>query len=291
MDFWLLSAITFLPLLGAVVVALLPRDLEHTAKWAALIFALLVAVLAVIAFFQYQECTPNEQGYCFVEEANWFDLIGVRWRAGIDGLSAPLVLLTGLLTPLAILISFEVHDRVHIHMALFLLLEMGMMGVFIALDLVIFFVFWEFGLIPMYFLINQWGSDEERRRHAAIKFLLYTMAGSLGLLLALQVIGLTIGTFDIPALQAQWPGYTGDGGALFGVPIETVKSIAFVAFFVAFAIKIPVWPFHTWLPDAHTEAPTAGSMLLAGVLLKLGAYGMLRLVAPLFPSRRQTPPS
>lgn len=285
MDFWILSAITFLPLLGAVVVALLPRDQERAAKWTALAFAVLVAILAVAAFFAYQECAPNADGYCFVEEAGWFELIGVRWRAGLDGLSAPLVLLTGLLTPLAILISFEVHDRVHIHMALFLLLEMGMLGVFIALDLVIFFIFWEFGLIPMYFLINQWGSDEQARRHAATKFLLYTMAGSLGLLLALQLVGLLAGTFDIAALTATWPDFTTPDGMLFGIPIETVKSVAFVAFFVAFAIKVPIWPFHTWLPDAHTEAPTAGSMLLAGVLLKLGAYGMLRLVAPLFPQQ------
>ncbi len=283
MNFWILSAITFLPLLGAAVVVLLPRDQERAARWTALAFALIVAVLAVWAFFAYQECTPNGAGYCFTEEARWFDLIGVKWRVGIDGLSAPLVLLTGLLTPLAILISFEVHERVHAHMALFLLLEMGMMGVFVALDLVIFFIFWEFGLIPMYFLINIWGS--ENRRYASMKFLLYTMAGSLGLLLALQVVGLTMGTFDIPTLQAAWPAYTGNEGVLFGIPIETVKSIAFVAFFVAFAIKIPIWPFHTWLPDAHTEAPTAGSMLLAGVLLKLGAYGMLRLVAPLFPQQ------
>jgi NADH-quinone oxidoreductase subunit M len=171
------------------------------------------------------------------------------------------------------------------------LLETGMLGVFLSLDLLLFFVFWEIGLVPMYFLINQWGSEKgERviwggrsipaRSYASFKFMIYTMAGSLGLLLAIQMIGVVSGTFDLPVLFQQW---TVLEGSLFGLPIGTVKAIAFWAFVIAFAIKVPVWPFHTWLPDAHTEAPTAGSMILAGVLLKLGAYGFLRLVLPLYP--------
>jgi len=169
---------------------------------------------------------------------------------------------------------------------LFLLLEMGMLGVFISLDLVLFYVFWEIGLVPMYFLINQWGSAN--RNYASFKFLIYTMAGSLGLLLAIQMIGLASGTFDLLMITERWSTLSEPLTVLglpISLPISTVKAIAFWAFVIAFAIKVPVWPFHTWLPDAHTEAPTAGSMILAGVLLKLGAYGFLRLVLPLFPEQ------
>jgi NADH-quinone oxidoreductase subunit M len=168
-----------------------------------------------------------------------------------------------------------------------------MLGVFMSLDLLIFFVFWEFGLVPMYFLINQWGSEKGERElwrgrtmpartYASVKFMLYTMAGSLGLLLAIQLIGVAAGTFDFTEVLAKWNTLE---GSLFGLPVNTVKTIAFWAFVIAFAIKVPVWPFHTWLPDAHTEAPTAGSMILAGVLLKLGAFGFLRYVLPLYPAQ------
>jgi NADH-quinone oxidoreductase subunit M len=191
-----------------------------------------------------------------------------------------MVLLTTLLTPLSILASFSITDRVKPYMMLFLLLETGMLGVFMALDLLIFFVFWEVGLVPMYFLINQWGSAN--RNYASLKFLIYTMGGSLGLLLAIQMLGVVFGTYDLLTLYQRWNSLE-PGSLLLGLPVNTVKTIAFWAFAIAFAIKIPVWPFHTWLPDAHTEAPTAGSMILAGVLLKLGAYGFLRLILPLYP--------
>ena len=165
-------------------------------------------------------------------------------------------------------------------MMLFLFLETGMLGVFMALDLLIFFVFWEIGLVPMYFLINQWGSAN--RDYASLKFMIYTMGGSLGLLLAVQMLGVLFGTYDLLALYERWNSLTADS-VLLGMSVGTVKTIAFWAFAIAFAVKVPLWPFHTWLPDAHTEAPTAGSMILAGVLLKLGAYGFIRLVLPLYP--------
>jgi NADH-quinone oxidoreductase subunit M len=159
-----------------------------------------------------------------------------------------------------------------------------MLGVFLSLDLLLFFVFWEIGLVPMYFLIAQWGSAN--RNYASLKFILYTMAGSLGLLLAIQLMGVKAGTYDLTELFTIWPGLT--DLAMLGLSSGAVKAVAFWAFVIAFAIKVPVWPFHTWLPDAHTEAPTAGSMILAGVLLKLGAYGFLRLVLPLFPVESKT---
>ncbi len=155
-----------------------------------------------------------------------------------------------------------------------------MLGVFMAIDLLIFFVFWEIGLVPMYFLINQWGSAN--RNYASLKFMIYTMGGSLGLLLGIQLLGALFGTFDLATIISKW---TSAQGSLLGFPITTVKDVVFWAFVIAFAVKVPIWPFHTWLPDAHTEAPTAGSMLLAGVLLKLGAYGFLRLVLPLYPEQ------
>jgi NADH-quinone oxidoreductase subunit M len=297
----ILSAIIFLPLFGAGVVFALPRSQKNLAKGVALAFSLAVLGLAVSMFTQYSSGTcpagniPQPMlsaaeggpfGFACQYMAPFFSLLGSNYHIGVDGLSAAMVLLGAILTPLAIIISFEVDDHAHEFMALFLFLEMGVMGLFLSLDLLVFFVFWEIGLVPMYFMINFWGG--QNRRYASFKFFLYTMAGSLGLLLSIQLIGIVMGTMDIPILLANFPrGLNGVGQPIqlpFSADLNTVKAIIFLAFFVAFAIKVPVYPFHTWLPDAHTEAPTGGSMLLAGILLKLGAYGFLRFVVPLFPA-------
>ncbi len=286
----LLSLILFSPVLVAAVLVFLPREEEGLIRWTALIGSLIPLAFSLLLWFQFQ---PGQAGFQFDLHLIWYAAINSSFHLGVDGISLTMVLLTTLLTPLCILASFGIQDRVKAFMILFLLLEMGMLGVFLSLDLLLFFVFWEVGLVPMYFIINQWGSEKGEceiwggrripaRTYASFKFMIYTMAGSLGLLLAIQMIGVVSGTFDLLELFQKWPALT---NSLFGLPIGTVKTIAFWAFTIAFAIKVPVWPFHTWLPDAHTEAPTAGSMILAGVLLKLGAYGFLRLVLPLYPDQ------
>jgi len=277
-----LTLILFTPVVGALLLFLLPRERVAAIRWAAFGISLIPLALSLWMWFAYQ---PEVPGYQFVEQAIWYEAIGSSFHLGVDGISVPMVFLTTLLTPLAVLISFSIEENVRSYMMLFLLLETGMLGVFLALDLLLFFVFWEVGLVPMYFLINQWGSAN--REYASFKFLIYTMAGSLGLLLAIQLIGVASGTFDLVTITERWASLSGPL-TLLGLPITlsigAVKRIAFWAFVIAFAIKVPIWPFHTWLPDAHTEAPTAGSMILAGVLLKLGAYGFLRLVLPLYPA-------
>jgi len=273
----LLTTILFLPALAAVAMLFLPRDENKLLRWFAFGASLIPFVLSLVAWVNFN---PDQAGFQFEESYVWYEAIGSSLHLGVDGLSITMVLLTTLLTPLAILASFNITDRVKPYMMLFLFLETGMLGVFMALDLLIFFVFWEIGLVPMYFLINQWGSAN--RDYASLKFMIYTMGGSLGLLLATQMLGVLFGTFDLVSLYQQWNSLAADT-ALLGMSVSTVKTIAFWAFVIAFAVKVPLWPFHTWLPDAHTEAPTAGSMLLAGVLLKLGAYGFLRLILPLYP--------
>lgn len=270
-----LTLILFLPVAGAALITLLPRGQERLVRWIAFLISLIPLALAVGMWVSF---VPQASGFQFQEQAIWFPQIGSGYHLGIDGISLTMILLTTCLTPLALLISFSIKEQVRAYFALFLMLEAGMLGVFMSLDLILFFLFWEIGLVPMYFLINIWGSAN--REYASFKFFIYTMTGSVGMLLAIQIIGLTASTFDMVRLLEFWPGFN---GSLFGLPIGVIKTVAFWAFTIAFAIKVPIWPFHTWLPDAHTEAPTAGSMILAGVLLKLGAYGFLRLVLPLFP--------
>ncbi len=279
----LLSLILFFPAFTALVIFFLPKDENKLLRWTALLASLVPFALSIVLWINFKS---DASGYQFEEQYTWYAAINSSLHLGVDGLSLTMVLLTTLLTPLALLASFSISDRVKPYMMLFLFLETGMLGVFMAMDLLIFFVFWEVGLVPMYFLINQWGSAN--RNYASMKFMIYTMGGSLGLLLGIQLLGVLFKTFDLQTIVQQWTAL--DSAAKFAQTNFTVgqfKAVAFWAFVVAFAIKVPVWPFHTWLPDAHTEAPTAGSMILAGVLLKLGAYGFLRLVLPLYPEQAQ----
>ncbi len=272
----LLSLILFTPALAAVIMLFLPSDDHRLFRWFAFGVSFIPLTLSLVVWFNFRSIQP---GFQFQETYTWYAAIGSSLHLGVDGLSLTMVLLTTLLTPLALLASFSINDNVKAYMMLFLFLETGMLGVFMALDLLIFFVFWEVGLVPMYFLINQWGSAN--RNYASLKFMIYTMGGSLGLLLAVQLLGVLFKTYDLQFIAANWSAYT---DPIAGIPATTVKTVAFWAFAIAFAVKVPLWPFHTWLPDAHTEAPTAGSMILAGVLLKLGAYGFLRLILPLYPA-------
>ena len=280
-----LNGLIFMPAIFAFIVAFFPQLLRadtvqtrQIARWLALLFSLLLAWQAIDLFFAYDSSGPN---YQWVVKSEWFRLLNSSWHLGVDGISITMILLTGILTPLAILISWEIEDRAPTHLALILFFQTGLMGVFVAQDLMIFFLFYELSLVPMYFIIDQWGGPN--RKYAATKFMIYSVGGTLGMLLATQLMGLTSGTYAIPELVRLWPTYAGENGLFLGINHSTVKALAFLGFFVAFCIKVPVWPFHTWLPDAHGEAPTAGSMLLAGVMLKLGAYGFIRLVIPLFP--------
>ncbi len=273
----LLSLILFVPTIAALIMLFLPSGETKLLRWFAFGASLLPFALTLALWFGFD---ANKTGFQFQEQYIWYSAIGSTLHLGVDGISITMVLLTTLLTPLAILASFSLTDRVKPYMMLFLFLETGLLGVFMALDLLMFFVFWEIELVPMYFLISQWGGAN--KDYASLKFLIYSMGGSLGLLLAIQMLGVLFGTYDLVALYERWNSL--DASApLLGMTVHTVKTIAFWAFTIAFAIKVPIWPFHTWLPDAHTEAPTAGSMLLAGVLLKLGAYGFIRLVLPLYP--------
>lgn len=286
MNIFGIDILTFLilaPALAALLVGAMPLN-KWLVRVLALILSTAIAGIAGVVFWQYTQSAPalGEYQYLFEVKYRWFTVLGASWHLGLDGISASMVLLTGLLTPLAVLISWEVSDRPNAHLALLLLFEAGAMGVFLAMDLMIFFLFYELSLVPMYFLINQWGSPGGRD-YASVKFMIYSIGGTLGMLLATQLIGFTTGTFEIAAITEQWPALAPAGDAFLGISVSTVKALAFIGFFVAFAIKVPIWPFHTWLPDAHGEAPTAGSMLLAGVMLKLGAYGFIRLVVPFFP--------
>ncbi|MBX7234226.1 MAG: NADH-quinone oxidoreductase subunit M [Caldilineales bacterium] len=273
---WVLTLIAFLPLIGSIIVMLMPGGSTNLIKRFAILWSLIPLVLSVWLAFDYWSghVTSTSAPMAYEVKAAWIPALGVNYHVGVDGFSVPLIFLTALLTTLGLYYSARtITRRVKEFFALFLFLATGMFGVFISLDLVLFYVFWEIGLVPMYFMIGIWGQEKDRPQYAAIKFFLYTLAGSVFMLLAIIGVYLSTGTFDI--LEAAQKGVWA------GVPLYA--SLSFWAFFVAFAIKVPSFPFHTWLPDAHTAAPTAGSVILAGVLLKLGAYGMLRILLPLFP--------
>ncbi|MEO8357536.1 MAG: NADH-quinone oxidoreductase subunit M [Chloroflexota bacterium] len=271
MNFFLqpLTLLTFFPLVGVLVLLFSPSDRKDVLRWVALGTSLAVFALSLWVLSMFNASNPDLQ---LTAQYDWITVAGwnIQYYLGVDGLSILLVLLTAFLTPISILSTWTaVEDRVKDFMVFFLLLEVGMMGVFLAQDLFLFYIFWEFTLVPMYFLIGIWGGS--RRIYAAIKFFLYTMAGSILMLLAILWLGIYGGTFSVPELIAQG-----------NIP-ASVQIWLFLGFAASFAIKVPMWPLHSWLPDAHVEAPTAGSIILAGVLLKMGTYGFLRFNIPLFP--------
>jgi len=277
MDLPLLSYLVFVPLAGALLLLGFPREREDEIRWGALGCAVLELALAVVllAVFRGGDGAASIQA---AESTGWIPSLGARYAVGVDGLSVFLVVLAAFLGPPAILVSWRsIRDRVReFHIAL-LLVEASTIGVFVSQDLLLFYVFWELMLIPMALLIGVWGG--ERRIHAAVKFVLYTMAGSLPMLVAILYCGIVCGTFSIPDLPDALARAAASGRLPPAAPV-----LCFAALALAFAIKVPVVPLHTWLPDAHVEAPTAGSVVLAGVLLKMGAYGFLRVAIPCFPT-------
>ncbi|MDO9503426.1 NADH-quinone oxidoreductase subunit M [Falsiroseomonas sp.] len=267
--FPILSLVTFLPLAGALVIMLVRGEeavVARNARWTALWASLITLALSLLLWTGFDQTTADFQ---FVERAAWLPEFGVGYHMGVDGISVLFILLSTILTPLCILASWEsITTRVREYLVAFLVLEAMMIGMFAALDFVLFYIFFEAVLIPMFLIIGIWGGG--RRVYAALKFFLYTLAGSLLMLLAILAIWYQAGTTDIPTLMQE--SFT-----------PRMQFWLFLAFFASFAVKVPMWPVHTWLPDAHVEAPTAGSVILAGVLLKMGAYGFLRFSLPLLP--------
>ena len=269
MDWPILSLVTFLPLVGAVFIMLVRGSdavVARNARWVALWTSLLTFLISLLLWVHFDPANP---GFQFVEKRDWMTAFGITYHMGVDGISMLFVLLSTLLTPLCILASWEaIENRVKEYMIAFLVLETMMVGTFAALDLVLFYVFFEGVLIPMFLIIGIWGGG--RRVYSAFKFFLYTLLGSVLMLLAILAMYFEAETTDIPTLL----GYNFPLG---------MQEWLWLAFFASFAVKMPMWPVHTWLPDAHVDAPTAGSVILAGVLLKMGGYGFLRFSLPMFP--------
>jgi NADH-quinone oxidoreductase subunit M len=282
-QFPILSFIAYLPLLGVFVILVIPKESKGGIRWTALAFSLASFVASLWLPANFDASTPEMQ---FVERFAWIPTLGVTYLFGLDGISLWLVMLTTFLSLIAIICSWEsITVRLKEYYVFLLILETGMLGVFFSLDFFLFYIFWELMLVPMYFLIGIWGS--ERRLYSAIKFFLYTLFGSVIMLLGILAIyfhhGAQTGTstFDVLRLmQVSYP--SAPLFTLLGVPFS-FQDLVWLSFFLSFAIKVPMFPFHTWLPDAHTDAPTAGSVILAGVLLKMGTYGFIRFSLPMFP--------
>ncbi|MBI5399771.1 NADH-quinone oxidoreductase subunit M [Candidatus Saganbacteria bacterium] len=262
----MLSAVIFTPLIGVLILLFVRKDNVNLIKTLAVVFSLvpLLLLIALAAKFNFAF-----SGFQWQEVLPWIPALGIKYHLGVDGISLPLLILTALLSVISLIYSWIIKERTKEYFILFLLLQMGMLGVFSALDLFLFYVFWEISLVPMYFLIGVWGGA--RKEYAAIKFFLYTLLGSLAMLLSILVLYFNTSphTFDLLELAK--------------IADPRTAALVFSGFFLAFAIKVPMFPFHTWLPDAHVEAPTAGSVILAGVLLKMGAYGFIRFSLPLLP--------
>src|SRR3954470_5883916 len=265
-DHWALSLAIFLPMAGALVLMVLPRESEDTLKGVALVTSLATLGVGVYLLFAFDY--DNVKGHQFAVNRGWIDVINSRYHIFIDGISLPLLVLSMFITVLCVIYSWNHFPEPHnpkAFLILMLVLEVGMNGTFVAEDLILFFVFFELVLLPMYFMIGVWGG--ENRQYASIKFFLYTLFGSALMILSFLALYFLGGnTFDIPQLVANGASIAKD-----------TQILIFAGLFMGFAIKVPMFPFHTWLPDAHTEAPTVGSVILAAVLLKLGTYGFIRI--------------
>jgi NADH-quinone oxidoreductase subunit M len=267
MGFNILSMITFIPILGMLIIAIVPNRGEKSARWIALITSLIMLGLSIVLWLNFNGAQGAMQ---FEEMYRWIPGVNIFYHLGVDGVSLPFVFLTSLLMVVSILVSWNINLKPKVFYALLLLLGTGMIGVFVSLDFILFYIFWELVLLPMYFLISIWGSSN--RMYAATKFFIYTLFGSVLMLVGILMIYFNSGLNSFSILELTKSNIA-----------PNMQNWIFFLLFMGFAIKVPMFPFHTWLPDAHTEAPTAGSVLLAGILLKMGCYGFIRISIPILP--------